>query len=184
MERAQEIGLVGRGARQMGRHRRPPFSPQQIASVSANGKRERPRWHSRRRAVHLTRRWARLASRPTRFAGRADADALRTARVTGEERALLARYQSGRELVYAKRESFRAAGRSALSICPNDLSPDRTPHCRREVALSAASRGITGRVVRGNVARARCTTKAQEWRLHFDRQFARRGRSAGARQPP
>ena len=59
------------------------------------------------------------------------------------------------QLVYPPGKSFRAAGRSAISVCPNDLSADRASYRRRHVAFPQSSRGIATGTVRGNVPRTR-----------------------------
>src|SRR6266702_4455680 len=100
MERTQKTNLVGRRAAEMDRHRSTRFSARKVARVSPNRKRERPRWNSRRCAIHLARRRSWVAARCEGFAGRANADALRTARVARAQRALLARHQPGSQLVY------------------------------------------------------------------------------------
>ena len=132
----------------------PDFPLEKSPEFRPDRKRKRARGDSRRRAIHVARRRPRLALRSERFAGRADADALRTARVAGAQRALLARHKPGRQLVYPPGKSVRAAGRSAISICPHDLPADRAPHRRRHVALSQSSRGVTAGAVRGNVSRS------------------------------
>ena len=76
----------------------PGFSRGQIARVSTNRKRKRARRDSRRCAIHFARRRSRLAACSERFAGWTDADALRTARVAGAQRALLARHEPGRSI--------------------------------------------------------------------------------------
>src|ERR1700720_4290446 len=99
-----------------------------------------------------------MALRPKRFARWTDAYTLRTARVSGAQRALLARHESSRALVYSPGKSVRAAGGSAISFCSYNLPVDRAPYRRRHVALSQSSRGVAAGVVRGNLARARTRT--------------------------
>ena len=50
---------------------------------------------------------------------------------------------------------FAASGRFEVSICPHDVSADRTPYRRRHVAISQSSRGIAAGNVRRNFAGAR-----------------------------
>src|SRR5205814_4912005 len=100
MERTQKTDLVGRHATKMDRHRSTGFSGRKVARFSPNRKRERPRWNSRQCAVHIARRRSRLAARCEGFAGRANANTLRTARVARAQCALLTRHEPGGQLVY------------------------------------------------------------------------------------
>src|SRR5438128_9129677 len=103
-----------------------------------------------------------MASRAARFAGWADADALRTARIAGAQRALLARHEPGGQLVYSPGKSLRAAGRPAISFCPDNVSADRAPYRRGNVALSQSSRGVAAGTVRRNLSRARGRAKDRQ----------------------
>src|SRR5213079_2096609 len=131
------------------------FQKRQAALLRAARSTTRSRRTARRRAVHPARGRAWLDVCAERSAGRADTDSLRTARITGAQRALFPRHESCGELVHAQRKPVRAAGRSSFSLRANYLSTDRASYRRGDVAFPEPSFRIAAGDVYRTFARAR-----------------------------
>ena len=182
---AQEVRLVGRGAGQVDRLRRPGLPGRQAPRLRGGGRR---RGHGRdlgRRPVHHDGRRAGLAVLPERPAGRADADALRAVRVAGREPALP---EGGREPRRAalgpRRQPDRPAAGPALPRHRLDLPAHGAAHLRPDEPQPAVARRAAAGDVHRARRRARGRARDRGRRLGDGGDRTRRDRGAGEGDAP
>ena len=140
---------------------------------------------ARGRPVHHAGRRQGLAVRAQRAARRADADALRAARVAGAQRALRAAGQPDPQGVRAAGQPVEpvAAGgaRRGVPVRVHRGAADRAPHGGRDEPAAAVPGGAAAGAVRGGVAGAGRRTWAGAYGLGARDHQPHRGGSAGVR---
>jgi hypothetical protein len=188
VERAQEVRVVGRGEGRVDRQGRAGLREEETAVLRAAGRRGRRRGPARRRPVRHAGRRQGLVVRAQRPAGRADAHALRAARVAVPQPALRAAGQPDAQGVRAGRQPLEpvAAGalRGGLPVRAHDLPAHRAPHGRRdEPAAAVPGRAAAGDVRRG-VPRPRARVRPRAPRLGDRRHEPRRDRVPRAGATP
>ena len=150
--RAQEVRLVGRGAGQVDRLRRAGLPGRQGARLPARARRQGDGRDRRHRPVHHDGRRQGLAVLAGGPARRADADALRAARVARREPALpRGGLQPGGADLEPPGQPGPRRGRHPLPVRRDDLPAHRAPHGGRDEPQPA----LAGRAAAGDVRRDR-----------------------------
>ena len=182
---AQEVRLVGRGAGQVDRLRRPGLPGRQAPRLRGAGRR---RGHGRdlgRRPVHHDGRRAGLAVLAERPAGRADADALRAVRVAGRQPPLPeGRREPRRAALGPRRQPAGPAAGPALPRHRLDLPAHGAPHLRPDEPQPAVARRAAAGDVRRARPGARGRARDRGRRLGDGRDRTRRDRGAGEGDAP
>ena len=189
VERAQGLRLVGRGAGQVDRARRPGLRGRQAAVVPAAG--------GRRRTGRVWPATTRSSCRPTARAGCTRPPGCSTARCPTHyephespvtQPALPAAGQPDPPGVQAHGQPVqplrRRAGRRGLPVRLHDLPADRAPHGRRDEPLAAVPvRAAAGVLLRGlpRAGRASAGWSTAGWATIVTRPHRDRGAGAGHR---
>src|SRR5437879_1152485 len=177
MERAQEVGVVGR--RQVDRPRRARLCPDSGAAIEGYARRPWARRPLRQRPLHHEARWGRLALRAQRTSGWSASRALRARGVAGGESALPPAVESRPQVLEDRGQRARPGGRPQLPLYRDDVPAHRALSLRRHEPLESVADRASARALRRDQPGAGPREENRQYRVGQDldpaRQRARQG---------